>query len=344
MMKNPGSFKVITIEEHFTIGDISARVMMFNKNSGKITPRRAAVQKDLMAIVLPTNDHIEEVAEQRIKFMDEAGVDMQVLSYGGNSPQNITDKDLAIGLCKKTNDTLAELIAANPARFSGFATLPVTDPAAASAELDRSVNELGLRGAMLSGTLEGRFFDAPEFLPVFQKASALGVPVYMHPAIINPAVASYYYQSNSWSDVAAAMFATAGYGWHVDSGIAIIRMIAAGIFDRLPDLQLISGHWGELVPFYLDRLDDQLGKTLTIERRISEYYRSNIHITPAGLFSIPQLQYAIAEIGADRILYAGDYPFLIDRNTRNFILNAPIAHPDKIKIAHTNAERLLKLC
>lgn len=115
------------------------------------------------------------------------------------------------------------------------------------------------------------------------------------------------------------------------------------MFDKLPDLRLISGHWGEMVPFYLNRLDDQLGKIINLERKISDYYRKNVYITPSGLFSEAQLQYAISEIGADHILYSGDYPFLIDNDTREFLENASISENDKKKIAHENAERLFGL-
>lgn len=210
-------------------------------------------------------------------------------------------------------------------------------------ELNRAVKELGFKGAMLSGTFNGRFFDEPEFLPIFSKAQELNVPLYMHPAIISKSIIEHYYKSDNWSSVASAMFASAGYGWHLDSGIAIVRLIASGIFDKLPGLQLISGHWGELVPFYLNRLDDQLSKTLKLNRKISDYYKSNIYVTPSGLFSEAQLQFVISEVGADRIIYSGDYPFLIDKNTKGFLETASISKEDKEKIAYRNAEKLLKL-
>jgi uncharacterized protein len=140
-----------------------------------------------------------------------------------------------------------------------------------------------------------------------------------------------------------ATFASAGYGWHIDSGIAMLRLIASGIFDKLPDLKLISGHRGELVPFFFNRLDDQLGKTLKLGRKISDYYKSNIYITPSGLFSEAQLKYVIDELGADKIIYSGDFPFLIDNDTRKFLETASISEEDKKKIAYKNAEKLLSL-
>jgi len=333
--------KIITIEEHFVLKHISQKVAAFNQNGGAAS--NDAVQKKLMKIVLPAFDDIEDVGERRIRFMDENGITMQVLSYGAGSPQNITDKTLAIELCQEANNELSKLIKLHPDKFAGFALLPVADPISAAEELNRAIVELGLKGAMLSGTFNGRFFDEPEFLPIFSKAQELEVPIYIHPAIIQKSVAEHYYQSNDWSPVASAMFASAGYGWHVDSGIAIIRFIASGVFDKLPDLQLISGHWGELVPFYLNRLDDQLSKTLQLNRKISDYYKSNIYITPSGLFSEAQLKFAISELGADRIIYSGDYPFLIDKNTRGFLETASVSNEDKEKIAYRNAEKLLGL-
>lgn len=335
--------KIITIEEHFVLKKISQRVAEFNSKQNGGILSNDPVQKELMAFVLPAFDDIEDVGDRRIKFMDESGIDIQVLSYGAGSPQNITDHTLAIELCQEANNELANLIKIHPTRFAGFAILPVADPNAAADELNRAVKELGFKGAMLSGTFNGRFFDEPEFLPIFSKAQELNVPLYMHPAIISKSIIEHYYKSDNWSSVASAMFASAGYGWHLDSGIAIVRLIASSIFDKLPNLQLISGHWGELVPFYLNRLDDQLSKTLTLSRKISDYYKSNIYITPSGLFSEAQLQFAISEVGADRIIYSGDYPFLIDKNTKGFLETASISKEDKEKIAYRNAEKLLKL-
>jgi predicted TIM-barrel fold metal-dependent hydrolase len=335
--------KIITIEEHFVLKKISQRVAEFNSKQNGGILSNDPVQKELMAFVLPAFDDIEDVGDRRIKFMDESGIDIQVLSYGVGSPQNITDHKLAIELCQEANNELANLIKIHPTRFAGFAILPVADPNAAAEELNRAVKELGFKGAMLSGTFNGRFFDEPEFLPIFSKAQELNVPLYMHPAIISKSIIEHYYKSDNWSSVASAMFASAGYGWHLDSGIAIVRLIASGIFDKLPGLQLISGHWGELVPFYLNRLDDQLSKTLKLNRKISDYYKSNIYVTPSGLFSEAQLQFVISEVGADRIIYSGDYPFLIDKNTKGFLETASISKEDKEKIAYRNAEKLLKL-
>lgn len=333
--------KVITVEEHFVLPEVAAEEMKYLTKQNAGVPPVSDAQRELMKIVLPDND-IQDVGEKRLAFMDEAGVTIQVLSYGANSPQNITDITLANELCRKANDELLRLISLNPNRFAGFAVLPMASAEKAVAELERTTR-LGLKGAMISGTFNGVFFDEPQFFPVFAKAQELGVPIFMHPAVIERDISQYYYQSEQWSAVAGLMFASAGFGWHADSGIALIRLIMSGLFDKLPNLQIISGHWGELVPFYLNRLDDQQLKTLSLKKSFTQYFKENIYITPSGFFNENQLKYAIAEIGADRIVYSGDYPFLKDKNTRRFLQNADISVSDKKKIAYQNIEKLLKL-
>lgn len=235
------------------------------------------------------------------------------------------------------------MIALHPTRFSGFALLPVTAPHAAAEELERAVTVLGLRGAVLSGTCNGRFFDEHEFRSIFAKTAELNVPIYLHPATISSSVASYYYKSNQWSPVAAEMFATAGFGWHADLGVGVLRLILSGLFDELPELQIIVGHWGELVPFYLNCLDDQQSKTLQLRYKISDYFKRNVYLTPSGFFSNEQLGYIVKTLGADRIIYSADYPFLLDRDTRKFLERAPLSEEEKAKIGYLNAECLLRL-
>lgn len=336
--------KLICVEEHFILPEISAQVMQFlaKKNGGK--PPISEAQRDLMKIVLPTQDFIAEVGEKRLDFMNKAGISTQILSYGAGSPQNLMDISLADELCQKANNELLNLISKNPSRFGGFALLPMVSVEKAVQELERTAR-LGLKGAMISGTINGKFLDEPEFFPLFEKAEKLGVPLFLHPAIIDEKIVNHYYQSaeNQWSKVAGLMFSSAGFGWHLDSGIQVLRLIFAGIFDRLPNLQIISGHWGEMVPFYLNRLDDQQSKTLHLRHRISDYYKKNIYISPSGFFSENQLKFAISEVGAERILYACDYPFLWDEKSFQFLENANITKKEKQQIAYENAEKLFSL-
>ena len=333
--------KIITIEEHFVSARVNEQMFALEDQTAKdnnlpVGPNKARLDLNFRA-------EIEDVAAGRIKYMDENGIAMQVVSYDSTSPQNLPPEH-AIPLCKQANDDLAAAVKLNPSRFSGFATLPMGDPAAAAAELDRAVNELGLKGALLSGNYNGRFFDHSFFLPVFAKAAELDVPVYLHPSVVAQPVIDYYYASDEWDSIVTMVFAGAAYGWHFDAGIHVVRMIVSGIFDKLPNLKLISGHWGEFVPYYLERLDAVFGVTPTkLKRKISDYYKENIYITPSGMFTVPQLQLAIAEIGADHILYSGDYPHMKADNIVGFLETAPISDEDKEKIAHGNVEKLFKL-
>jgi uncharacterized protein len=239
------------------------------------------------------------------------------------------------------NDQLAAVVAAHPDRFAGFATLPTPDPKAAAAELERAVRQLGFKGAMINGRAgDNRFLDDPRFSPILEKAETLDVPIYIHPTWASKAVRDDYY--GGFDPDTSARFACAGWGWHVETGIHALRMILAGILDRYPRLQIILGHWGELIPFYLSRLD-QLHEFKHLKRRMSDYFLQNFYVTPSGMYTIPPLLLTLETIGADRIMYSVDYPYVIDEHARTFLENAPISHADNEKIAHGNAERVLKI-
>ncbi|MBE8725039.1 amidohydrolase family protein [Flavobacterium hungaricum] len=334
--------KIITIEEHFSSPKISEKMKQFQPKNAD-----AEKDKDVKALIkhyLPTNEDIEDVGARRLKFMDESGIDMQVISYGSGSPQGIADPKMAIELCAEANEELACLIKQNPTRFAGFTTLPVVYPVAAAAELERAVKDLGFKGALLAGTFQGKFFDDPMFFPIFEKAAHLNVPIYLHPGIIDKKVADYYFKNENWPNLVNGIFPTSGFGWHMDSGIHVLRMILSGIFDKLPNLKLISGHWGEFVPFFLERMDEELGAVAShLKCKISQYYKENVYITPSGIFSETQLQFAIAQVGADHIIYSGDYPYLMKKETGDFLKNASISEEDKAKIGHLNVEKLLNL-
>ncbi|MEP6928755.1 MAG: amidohydrolase family protein [Flavobacterium sp.] len=347
--------KIITIEEHFNSRNVREKMKQYQSNV--LDAGKAKDMHEMIRHFLPTDDNIErilknissdddieDVGERRIKFMDESGIDMQVISYAGGSPQEIADPVAAVALCKEANDELAGYISQNPTRFAGFAALPLADPISAANELERAVKNLNFKGALLAGTFQGKFFDDAEFFPIFEKAAELNVPIYMHPGIIDKGVADHYFRNENWSKLVNGVFPSAGFGWHMDSGIHILRLILSGVFDKLPNLKLISGHWGEFVPSFLERLDETLYPEITnLKRKISEYYKEHVYITPSGIFSETQLQFAIAQMGADHIIYSGDYPYLINKNTGNFLKNASISEEDKEKIGHLNVEKLLNL-
>jgi len=200
-----------------------------------------------------------DIGDGRIKHMDEQGIQMQVVSYG--SLAQLAPAAQAVALTQAANNRLAEAIAANPARLSGFAVLPWQDPKAAAAELDRSVTQLGLKGVLLLGRPGARFLDDPAYVPVLEKLNDLNVPLYAHPGIPLPDVQHAYY--SGFPAEVTAQFSLTGWGWHHEAGIHVLRLILSGVFEKYPGLQVISGHWGEMVPFYLQRLDDMLPPNLT---------------------------------------------------------------------------------
>ncbi|RFM26971.1 amidohydrolase [Deminuibacter soli] len=274
--------------------------------------------------------------------MDANGITMQIISYS-NQPQLLPGKE-AIPLTQDANDRLAAAIKAYPDRFGAFATLPWSAPEAAADELERAITGLGLNGALITGrpSAEAIFLDDKRYWPVLETAARLNVPIYIHPGFPGLNIQKDYY--SGFSPLVETAFSLYGWGWHAEAGIQVIRMILSGIFDKYPNLQLIAGHWGEMVPFFLERLDMSMPKSLTkLEKNISEYFRAHVYVTPSGMFSYPQLKYVMDTIGIERILYSVDYPYIEDNGKAvAFLKNAPISQDEKEMIAYKTAERLLK--
>jgi predicted TIM-barrel fold metal-dependent hydrolase len=276
----------------------------------------------------------------RIAEMDTHGIDMQVVSY--SSPLQLAPKEQAVALARAANDRLAEASRANPSRLRGFATLPWQHPEAAAAELERAVGELGFVGTLLVGRPGETFLDDPRYEPVLAKLNELQVPIYVHPGFPLPQVRDPYY--GGLDKEVSARLSLFGWGWHHEAGIQVIRMLLAGMFDRYPQLRVISGHWGEMVPFYLQRMDDMLPPEVTgLSRTVSQTYRDHVYVTPSGMLNLPHFEFIHKVIGADRIIYAIDYPYLTMTGARAFLEQLNISQEDKEKIAYRNAEILLRL-
>jgi len=226
----------------------------------------------------------------------------------------------------------------HPDRFAGLATLPVNNPKAAAEELRRSVTELGIRGGLISGTVNGQFLDNPKFLPVFAEAEKLDVPLYLHPGFPTNQERDLFFMSEAYNETVRNLLSTFGWGWHMDQGLQMVRLIFSGIFDKFPALKLISGHWGEFVPNFIERLDELSRRPGTgLKHPLSEYYRNNVYVTPSGMFTKPQFDLALAEMGADHILYSEDYPYMQRKGqVRSFFDQMLISSEDKEKIAYKN--------
>ncbi len=315
--------KIAALEEHFLLPEISREWQSLDTHSSV----GGEAGKRLLGF-----------GAGRIADMDEAAVDVQVLSLTTPGVQNLAG-DLSIKLARSSNDRVAEVVAGKPDRFQGFATLPTPVPLAAARELERAVRELKLQGAMVFGRTGERNFDHHDYWPIFETASALRAPLYLHPQIPQSGVVDAYY--NGFNGATDYLFARAGIGWHYETGIQIIRMALAGVFDRFPDLQIVTGHMGEVVLFYLERLD-WMGLSLKLPRTMSEYFQEHVYVTPSGLFSQRYLRWAVEVLGVDRILMSTDYPFLMTPpgGARNFLAQSNLSDEDQAKIASGNWDRL----
>ncbi len=276
----------------------------------------------------------------RLALMDTHGIDMQILSY--SNPSQDVPPDQQIHLTRQANDRLAESVRANPSRFGGFACLPWQHPEAAAEELERTVKELHFVGALLLGRPGEAFLDDARFDPILAKLDELHVPFYLHPGPPLPQVQQPYY-GGLGTEVTARLSLFA-WGWHNEAGVHLLRLLLSKKFDQFPNLQVIAGHWGEMVPFFLERIDDVIPRAVTgLSRSITETFKQQVYVTPSGMLSLPQFEFIQKVVGVDRILYSVDYPYLTLAGARRFLESLPVSQEDKEKIAHGNAERLFRL-
>jgi predicted TIM-barrel fold metal-dependent hydrolase len=316
--------RIIAIEEHYAGAPGATGVRL------SAAPRPDVVETRLL-----------DLGEARIADMDAAGVDVQVVSLTQPGAQGYPAADAA-ARARDENDRLAEAVGRHPERLAAFAALPTADPEGAAVELERTVAGLGFKGALVNGHTDGRFLDDRRFWPVLERAEALDVPIYLHPAPPPAAVADAYF--GGFQPHVSAVLGTSAWGWHIETGLHVLRLALAGVFDRYPRLQVVVGHLGEALPFMLARASSVLPPAATgLQRTLAEYVRENVHLTTSGFFSIPPLLNALLEVGADRILFAVDYPFSPNERGVAFLDAMPVSAADREKIAHGNAERLLRL-
>ncbi|MBP2199017.1 amidohydrolase family protein [Pantoea cypripedii] len=279
-----------------------------------------------------------DIGQRRLQDMDDAGISMQILSVGG-FPQLAPEND-AINLNRAANDRLAEAVTLNPSRFAAFATLPWTQPDAAEEELERAVKNLGFKGALLNGRPSENFLDHPDFDNLLCLFNRLNVPLYLHPGLPVQTVQKAYY--SGFSDEVSARLSMFGWGWHHEAGIHLLRLILSGAFDRYPNLQVISGHWGEMLPFWLQRLDDSIPLAASgLRRSITQTFQEQVYVTPSGMLTLPHFRFIYELMGAKRILFSADYPYQTLDGVMDFIQCLPVSEEEKELIAFRNAEQLL---
>jgi gamma-resorcylate decarboxylase len=319
----------VTLEDHFAI----------EETLGDSQPFGAHVWSELRYRLM-------DFHEQRLRLMDESGVEIMVTSLNAPAVQAIPDSKEAADCARRANDVLAAEVAKRPDRFVGIAALAMQDPEVAARELERCVNELGLRGALVNGFSQvGKpdsavYYDLPQYRPFWAVVETLGVPFYLHPR--NPLPGSIPgYEGHSWLIGPTWAFAA-------ETAVHALRLIGSGLFDAHPRLQIILGHLGEGLPYYLWRLDNRNNwmkarHKYATRGRVADYVRANFHITTSGHYSTPALMDAIAELGADRVMFSVDYPFEDISDAASWFDQAPLSDVDRRKIGRTNALRLFGL-
>ena len=324
--------KRIVLEEHFAAGLAPGVSLPRGKEAflkGTCTGAPFHTDKGLMA----------DIGEKRLAFMDQYGVDVQVLC--STSGQSLGSED-PVGNCRKINDYLASKIKEHPDRFTGYACLPTSVPEACADELERAVKELGLCGTMVAGRLEdGTYLNDEKFEPLFAKAEELDVPIAIHPAVPPQPVIDACY-SRGLPEKTGVVLSEYGFGWHVDPATHALNLILSGVFDRHPNLKIVLGHWGELLPYFVDRFDDAFPAEFTGLNHVPSYYiKNNIYVTPSGIYSKELLEYNLKVMGPDHILLAMDFPWTTPEGIDELL--AGLSEEDAEKISYKNAEKLLHL-
>jgi 2,3-dihydroxybenzoate decarboxylase len=284
--------------------------------------------------------------DKRLRLMDEAGIEIMVASLNAPAVQAIHDVKRATEVAREANDVLAQEIAKRPDRFVGVAALPMQDPEQATSELQRCVKELGFRGALVNGFSQvgspdtAVYYDLPQYRPFWRAVETLDVPFYLHPR--NPLPGSIPgYEGHDW-------LLGPNWAFHAETAVHALRLIGSGLFDEYPRLQIILGHLGEGLPYYLWRIDNRNAwmkapHKYAAKKSVADYFRANFHVTTSGHFSTPAMLDAVAELGVDRVMFSVDYPFEDFGEAAEWFDHAAIGESDRVKIGRTNAMKLFKL-
>ena len=323
-MTSENGTQIIALEEHF----IDPEVDELTGGRGGGSPVHRARQADF--------------GDQRLADMDAAGIDIQVLSHGPSATQ-VFAEDSAVDLAVRVNDRLKIVVDDRPDRFDALAILPTQAPKAAADELERCVDKLGFKGAMMPALTDRRFHDREEFWPIFERAAALDVPIYIHPCPPHPAMVQAYLED--YAEEYSVILGPA-WGFTIETATAGLRLVLSGVFDAYPNLQIILGHLGEGLPFLIWRINHSLadtGRPNAKSLAFRDIFCDHFYITTSGNFSDPALLCSVMEMGADRILFSVDWPFVENAPGTAWMEQVPLGPADREKILSGNARRLLKM-
>jgi predicted TIM-barrel fold metal-dependent hydrolase len=290
--------------------------------------------------MLEVRRQLLDLADERLGEMDASGIGYALLSLTAPGIQAVTDPKKAVTHARQANDALAEIVDANPTRYGGMAALPLQDPEAAIAELERCTTQLGFHGTMVNGfsdTSDGRgwYYDHERYLPFWERVESLGVPVYLHPRNPLPANSGIY---EGHPELMGAV-----WEFTVETATHALRLFTSGLFDRVPEVKLVLGHFGETLPNFMWRIEHRLntmGDRIKTRKPLREYMQKNLYVTTSGNHHTPALNNALTELGVDHVLFSSDYPYESMREAADWFDNADISDNDRIKIGYTNALRL----
>lgn len=289
-----GTMPLIAVEEHWIMPDLTSAL-------------RAVPHHDESLVFNEMDDNLqrlEDLGAGRVAAMDAQGIDVSILALTPPGTQTLPRRE-ALALSRAANDTAAASVARNPTRFRSLSTLPMSSPQDVTGELERAAG-MGHVGTMVYGRSGDLFLDDLAYDDFFSAASELGQPVFIHPQLPSAAVRDASYRG--FDPMTELALATFGWGWHLDTATAALRLILRGTFDRHPGLQIVLGHWGETLLFWLDRADS-LSRVAGLQRSVSDYIRSNFFITTSGMLNPALLHHALSATTIDRLIFSTDYPF-----------------------------------
>jgi predicted TIM-barrel fold metal-dependent hydrolase len=312
---------LITLEEHFISKDA--------------LPNFSGKYSEQLKHVPGLADKLADLGELRLKNMEAGQISMQIISHGpfGHSSTQ----------CRAANEQLSAAVKALPTKFAGFATLPMGDPKAAAEELTYAIKELKFVGALIDNHADGKYYDGVEYRGFFKVAQELDVPIYFHPTWPSEDMAPRY--SGNFSEGAELSLGASGFGWHSDVALHILRLFASGLFDSYPRLKIIIGHFGEMLPFMLGRVEELSPRWGKLDRKFRQVWDENIWITTSGVWSLDPMATILRNTKIERILYSVDYPFARNERGLEWIqeleASGMVTKEQLESIAYKNAENLL---
>ena len=330
---SPHSLRRIAVEEGFSVPELIDAIDDYMAKHGESEPGLKAM---IGGGKYPRWPRLLD-PEVRLKDMTRSGVDMQVILV--NSPGvQIFEAAQAVELAALINDRAIGWMRRWPDRFAPLAAVAPQDPVAAARELERAVG-LGLHGAVINSHTKGAYLDERRFWPILEAAQALDVPIYIHPRDPAPSALPLY---------AARGLEGAVWGYAAETSLHALRLIMAGVFDQFPRLKIVIGHDGEGIPFYLDRIDNRYramnqGGLGALKRSPATVFRENFWVTTSGANWSPAVRMCQEVLGADRVLFAVDYPFEDEDATVRQALGIPMEPATARAFFHGNAERLFKI-